>query len=274
MYEEFKIPAITPEYLEECRQKAYKDDRENPNNFSNWNPHIKSYGYFKKCKLVSNQIFTIEEVHKMQKTDCIDDVDWNIINEVLKPTLQKMEPYKKYFIKNGCFSNKYDFSTCIATKETLAENLWKINYESAMYDTGGNTELVVRELIPYNEEKIPTIYNGMPLREEVRCFYDMDSKKLLYIEDYWNYDYCNDKIRNKTDNIIFNWFHNKVRTRHEQHIQILNQLKRKIEDNIDSLEFDDELHRSMEHRFYVCNRTWYRRIIFNRYGSRNTKCLL
>ena len=55
---EFKIPEITPEYLEECRQKAYKDDRENPNNFSNWNPHIKSYGYFKKCKLVSNQIFT------------------------------------------------------------------------------------------------------------------------------------------------------------------------------------------------------------------------
>ena len=143
-----------------------------------------------------------------------------------------------------------------------------------MYDTGGNTELVVRELIPYNEEKIPTIYNGMPLREEVRCFYDMDSKKLLYIEDYWNYDYCNDKIRNKTDNIIFNWFHNKVRTRHEQHIQILNQLKRKIEDNIDSLEFDGELHRSMEYRFYVCNRTGYWRFIFNRYGSRNAKCLL
>ena len=183
----------------------------------------------------------------MQKTDCIDDVDWNIINEVLKPTLQKMEPYKKYFIKNGCFSNKYDFSTCIATKETLAENLWKINYESAMYDTGGNTELVVREIIPYNEEKIPTIYNGMPLRTELRVFYNMDKKKIEYVTDYWDYDYCYENLPNITDKIIFKWFHQQDST-----IERLKYITDYIYKNIHSLEFDDTLKGIWSIDFMLC----------------------
>lgn len=174
----------TPEYLEELSKKHYKEDREYPENFSNWYPHILDFGQFKTAKVISNQIFTWEETEIMRETDNISNVNWNKINLVLKPTLDKMNNSKLYSIKNGCFSNKFDFSTCITDKDHLAENLWKLNYVSSMYDTGGYTELVVRELIPYNRQVTPTIYNGMPLRTELRVFYNIDKKKIEYVTDY------------------------------------------------------------------------------------------
>ena len=156
-----------------------------------------------------------------------------------------MNKHELYNIKNGCFSNKFDFQTCIATKDTLAQQLWKINYASALYDTGGKTELVVRQYIPYNENKTPTIYNGMPLREEIRVFYNMDTKQIEYITDYWNYFYCYENIHNISDKIIFNWFHNQYgessNNRQENHLDILDRVVSQIQDNIHTLKFDDKL---------------------------------
>ena len=157
-----------PNNIEELSKNAHKSDREYPENFSNWYPKIKSFGEFAHVNIISNQIFTFEETEIMQKTDNIDKVDWNEINNILKPTLEKMDKHKIYNIKNGCFSNKFNFETCMATKQNLAEKLWRINESSCMYDTGGYTELVVRELIPYDYINTLAIYNGMPLREEVR----------------------------------------------------------------------------------------------------------
>ena len=49
----------------------------------------------------------------------------------------------------------------------------------------------------------------MPLQSEFRVFYDFDSKKILYIENYWNYEYCIKSMHNATDKIIFE--HERVR---------------------------------------------------------------
>lgn len=237
---EFKIPNLdyTPEKLDQLAEQNYIDDRNYPENFSNWYYCIKDFGKFKHAKIISNQIFTLDEVKAFQETDIYDKVNWTKLNKILKPTLDKMEPYKYYSIKNGSFSNKFDFDTCIATKKDLVQKLWKINYMSAMYDTGGYTELVVRELIPYNFSKTATIYNGMPLREELRVFYNMDEKKIEYVNDYWDYDYCFKNLHNKTDEIIFMWFHNKTRKRHEQHIHEINVMKQKIKERIDTLKIE------------------------------------
>lgn len=175
--------------LEEIAKRSYEEDRKYPENFSNWYKHIVDFGYFKHTNIISNQIFTFEEVETMQETDIIDKVNWEKINKILEPTLNKMKKGQVYNIKNGCFSNKFDFSTCLTTNGELAQQLWKINYQSCMYETGGHTELVVREVIP-NHLEYPTIYNGMPLREEIRVFYNLDAKKIEYIVDYWDYDYC------------------------------------------------------------------------------------
>ena len=232
------VSKFTPEYLEELKETCYFDDRKYPENFSNWYYSIKDFGKFRHVEIIANQIFSQDDVDIMQKTDNYKDVDWEEWYKILWDTLCKMEPHKLYNIKNGCFSNKFDFSTCVTNKMDLAKNLFKINYESHLMDTGGYTELVVRELIPYDSSKIATIYNGMPLREEVRVFYNMDTNQIEYMVDYWDYKYCKDRLYNKNDQLIFDWFHNKLKKRHEQHIQELNKMKIFIKDNIDTLKIE------------------------------------
>lgn len=233
---------FTPEYLEELSKESYKEDREYPENFSNWYPNIIDFGEFKHSKIISNQIFTYDEIKIMQETDNIDKVNWKKINEILKPTLDLMKPNMLYNIKNGCFSNKFDFETCIATKKNLAEQLWKINYQSSMFETGGHTELVVRELIPSTIDNThPTIYNGMPLREEVRVFYNIDKQEIEYFEDYWNYEYCRPNIRNKSDEIIFDYFHNKILGRTLNHQDTYELLCKYITKYIKGLKFNEKM---------------------------------
>lgn len=237
-----KITSIyTPETLEELSRKCYIDDREYPEVFSNWYPHIKDFGKFRHADIISNQVFSFSEVQDMQETDVMEKVNWNRLNEILKPTLDLMKPNRVYNIKNGAFSNKFDFDTCVVTKENLAKKLWLINYNSTMFDTGGYTELVVREYIPFDNHKIPTIYNGMPLREEIRVFYNLDTKKIEYVVDYWDYKYCEPNIKNKTDNIVFNWFHNAYGNRLDKHKNILHTLEMQIRADINTLKFDDKL---------------------------------
>lgn len=231
----------TPEYLDELSKKCYVDDRQYPENFSNWYNHIIDFGRFRHANIISNQIFTYEETEIMRETDIIDKVNWEKINSILKPTLDKMENRRIYNIKNGAFSNKFDFNTSLATKKDLAKQLWLINYNSTMFDTGGYTELVVREFIPSNHIEVPTIYNGMPLREEIRVFYNLDTKQIEYIVDYWDYDYCEPNMHNKSDNIIFNWFHNKYGDRKDKHRNILKIIENQIRKDIDTLKFDESL---------------------------------
>ena len=235
MFKKIKLE-FTDEYFKDLSEKCYKRDREYPENFSNWYPHIKNFGTFNHAEIISNQIFTLDETEIMREEDVIDKVDWNKWRKILKPTLDKMKPGKLYNIKNGCFSNKFDFNTCIATKDNLAEQLWKINYVSTMYDTGGYTELVVREYIPYDHLNMVTIYNGMPLREEVRVFYNMDEKKIEYMVDYWDYNYCRNSLNSKTDKIIFDWFHKE--TNHQSKLEMVRTI---ITENINTLKFDKTL---------------------------------
>lgn len=232
---------FTQEHFDELSRKCYKEDREYPECFGNWYPHILDFGYFSHAEIIAHQVFTWEETEVICKDESFDKVDWNRINEILKPTLDKMKPYKIYNIKNGCFSNKFDFKTCLATKEDLAQQLWKINQQSSLFETGGYTELVVREYIPFEHKEVPTIYNGMPLREEVRVFYNLDKKKIEYIVDYWDYDYCYGNIYDITDKIVFNWFHNKTAGRPESHSLKLEQIKTTICEKINTLKFDDKL---------------------------------
>lgn len=228
----------TPEYLAELEKKCYEDDRNYPENFSNWYSCIKDFGNFKHADIIANQIFTFEEVHKMQETEYIDDVDWEEWLKILWPTIEKMQTGTLYSIKNGCFSNKFDFEKCLCTKKDLARRLFDINYLSTMYETGGYTELVVREYIPCDLDHTITIYNGMPLRTEVRVFYNMDTREIEYIVDYWDYDYCNDKITKLNDKLLFNLFHNKTNIELTDHSKELEKVINFIKENINTLKIE------------------------------------
>lgn len=228
----------TPEYMAELAIKCYEDDRNYPENFSNWFPKIKSFGEFAHAKVIANQILTFEEVEDLQRCDDIDNVDWNRLKEIFKPTLDRLKPRTWYNIKNGCFSNKFDFDTCVTTKDDFLKKLWMINYNSCMFETGGHTEVVVRDYIPYDPDHCLTIYNGMPLRTEVRVFYNMDTKQIEYVVDYWDYDYCSPNIRKLNDRIIFDVFHNKTEIKVTDHNAEYERIVQRIKDKIDTLEFE------------------------------------
>ena len=72
---EIEIKEFTPERLEQLSKKAYSEDRQYPENFSNWYTHIKDFGYFSHANIISNQIFTWEETEIiMQEINNINKV--------------------------------------------------------------------------------------------------------------------------------------------------------------------------------------------------------
>lgn len=229
---------FTPEYLSELAINSYNDDRAYPENFSNWYYNIKNFGEFAHANIVANQVLTFEEVEDMERTENIDQVNWDRLAEIFKPTLDAMKPNTYYSIKNGCFSNKFDFETCVATKDEFLKKMWQINYMSSMFETGGYTEVVVRDYIPCDLDHNLTIYNGMPLRTEVRVFYNIDTKEIEYAVDYWDYDYCAKNINKLNDRIIFDVFHNKTEIKTTDHNAEYERILKRIKDNINTLEFE------------------------------------
>lgn len=227
---------LTPEYFEKLHRQSYEEDRIYPENFSNWYPYILDFGEFKHSEIIENRILTFEEYDELTKD--IDEVDFTKIKSILEPTINKMKPHKMYSLKNGCFSNKFDFDTSVVTKNDLVQKLYDVFYASSMFETGGNTEIVLREYIPYNKDTTPTIYNGMPLRTEVRVFYNMDTNQIEYIVDYWDYDYCAQHLSNATDRIIFNYFHNMLGNNAISHKDEYIEVCDKIKQNINTLKFD------------------------------------
>ena len=54
-------------------------------------------------------------------------------------------------------------------------------------------EIVFREFIQ-PQKGTQTIYNGMPFRPEMRVFYDFDKHSYCYAVNYWDWDYCHERI--------------------------------------------------------------------------------
>lgn len=185
---------------------SYYDDLKNDvHNVSYWFPKVKDCGIKVPETFIKEIPESLFEHLFMDKPDKDIGVIFKWVQEELIPnipdTLRGL-----IFVKNGAFSNKFDFNTCSIRSNVLelTRAIIEINYASLMFDTGGNTEIVIRERIPFDESKTPTIYHGMPLRNEYRVFYDFDNKKALYVVNYWDHDYCYDAIsRNITDKIVY-----------------------------------------------------------------------
>ena len=196
----------------------YRRLSNNSNNISNWFPKIEKCGLAvpKTCiiKVPENIVKAFfMEPEKNETIDTLFDRVYDWVDGVLVPTAREEIGKGLWFMKNGCFSNKYNFNSCCVTDNSheITTKLIDINYTSLMFDTGGNTEVAIRERILFNENTIPCIYNGMPLRPEYRIFYDFDNHKLLYSVNYWDWDYCHDAIsRNATDKIVYEYIYDKI----------------------------------------------------------------
>ena len=123
-----------------------------------------------------------------------------------------LNPDGEYFIKTGTFSSKYDYRNAHVTgphevaqigeyllyiQSQAVEMAGPLN-EPAMYGVSTTNEFVVREYVP-DRLGLPTIYMGLPLRCEYRCFIDCDTDELLGIHPYWDPKVMNHRFRDWPD---------------------------------------------------------------------------
>lgn len=189
----------------------FNDMRRDHNNMSYWLPAITPKdGEDRILKIPKTVIVQVPD--DVAEAFFMEDHDENLsrviqfIKEDVIPRVSGAGIWPNMFIKNGGFSDKYNFSLCTPGPEALrmALNIASINYDALCFDADGITEIVVRELIPHIPSETPCIYNGMPLRPEFRVFYDFDKHQPLYIVNYWDWDYCHEAIeRNRTDAIVY-----------------------------------------------------------------------
>lgn len=198
---------------EQRLKDRYAEEIANLNNYSYWYPKVKDCG----IKMVDSKVYKIPFDMWREFRNIENKTSQDICIKFLKELLNndsELNKHKRYNIKNGAFSNKFDASDCNVHFNDIPNKFLNIQYMSQCYDTGGSTELVIRDYIPYDRQTIPTIYNGLPLRTEFRVFVDFDKNEVLYIVNYWDYDYCYDKL-DLTDRIIFDYMKEILKNEYE-----------------------------------------------------------
>ncbi len=188
--------------VEEASRKA-KEYRKNmisgkvvlPENMSFWFPKLKNSNGEKDSLLkLPKTMFKhldYDFITDYLEKDFIlprDKDKFDYMNEYMEKLASDFAESKDLFMKNGVFSNKFNFSDCHVTdRSKMGEQLYAINYTAAMFGVPKTTEVVLREFISTNE-KVKRIYHGMPLNTEFRVFYDYDKKEVLGVANYWHPD--------------------------------------------------------------------------------------
>ena len=193
---------ISQEEIMKFHRNFMKFQRENPNNFSYWFPHVRHLAD-KGVSIPESVIIPVpEEVYKtfcQERQEGAERIRQWVKKEVA-PAIAANERLRghKVFVRNGYYSHKLDFANgCVVADATDEGNLTRIitnlQTQALMKETDGYFELVAREYIE-PENGTPTIFNGLPLRPELRLFYAFDKHRVLYAANYWNWNYCHDAI--------------------------------------------------------------------------------
>lgn len=190
-------------------KEYYNELASDPNLFSKWFPAIQNCGFcIPKTRIIQVPV-DVAQAFFMENRDLDNETIYNWVRESVMPEVTKLRAEcntHELFMKNGCFSDKFNAQNCFIGQDlfALTSKIISINYDAMIYDACGITELILRDRIPFNESATPCIYNGLPLRPELRVFYDFDSHKVLYSVNYWDFTYCHESIsRNVTDAIIY-----------------------------------------------------------------------
>ena len=175
----------------------------NPNNFSYWFPtirHLRADGIGIPTSIVIDVPEPVYRCFFLERENDRKEInEW--VAKALMPVITEVFSGQDVFMKNGCFSNKFSFdkSCHIHNGEdasSVADKLLSIMYDALCMETYGYLEVVLREWIKPVDD-FGSIYGGMPLRPEIRLFYDFTEKKVLYFVNYWDWDYCHDRICEK-----------------------------------------------------------------------------
>lgn len=205
---EQKSPQSAPQEQEIISKEFLDDLRKDPNNLSFWYPKVKDAAESKGILTPLTVIVPVPDEVVFSfffEKEGDEERVRSFVHDKVMPQLELVHGLP--FIKNGTFSDKFQFKTCCpdsADEETIRKCICDIQYHSFWNNTGGNTEIILRDRIE-SPDSMPRIYGGMPLNTEFRVFYDFDKKAALYIVNYWDWDYCHDPIneRNEKDGMAY-----------------------------------------------------------------------
>ncbi|CAL7895550.1 hypothetical protein [Fusobacterium necrophorum] len=178
--------------IENIKEQTFKQfyaeitekEKNNPNIYSHWISKID----LKKLALNVGEYQIIhlpENILEMLLNDgSLTEQEENAINIFMMSNLKK-DTVPPFFMKNGLFSNKFQFDNCIITNCCqFAKKLKQIYYAAMCYGVDFTTEVVLREVIPISTNHY--IYDSMPLNLEYRFFVDVDKKEIVDVLDYWH----------------------------------------------------------------------------------------
>lgn len=208
-----KIVLPTPEEMNNLTESYFKDQEECPNRIGNWLNIFKSTDkiHIPKTSIVKvpRDVVTAFFLDKGEKDKEIIK-EW-IVNGFIPILNRDFKGAKTVFMKNGCYSGKFFFNNACKLDDFSIDNILnhilEIEEISLSNDIMGDIEFAIREYIePSNNV---TIYNGMPLRPEIRVFYDFDQHKYLYYAYYWEYNYMTDNLEGE-DLVTFKEYYPKL----------------------------------------------------------------
>ena len=186
------------EDLQRAHENYVKWQMEDPNKFSYWFPKIAPHLNEKGIISPKSKVIMVPE-NIMNACFMEQEGDYELIRKWIRLTVmpQLLGADFPLFMKNGCFSNKFDFDKSCKLEaydeEAITRNFVNLQNTSLCFGTGGNMEVVFREFIQ-PPKGTRTIYNGMPFRPEMRVFYDFDKHSYCYAVNYWDWDYCHERI--------------------------------------------------------------------------------
>lgn len=209
---------------ETSESKYLNDLRSDLNNMSKWLPAIiPAEGETRQLRIPKTTIVQVpDDICRSFFMERPDDREQIIqfAKDQIMPKVKEAGIYPGIFMKNGNFSDKYQFNLCTPGPDEvdMAMNLIRMNYDALCFEADGITEVCVRELIPHNAKTTPCIYHGMPLRPEFRVFYDFDRHQPLYVVNYWDWEYCHNAIcRDFTDKIVYEAYYPKLLEQYNQY---------------------------------------------------------
>lgn len=194
--------------MDRYKDLTYMSRNGDLNNFSHWFPKIEHCG----IKVPKSVIIQIPDEMWRGETFYMENIPEDearierFVRDTVMPKVKDAKLRTLLFIKNGAFSNKFDAAmNCFCKPDVydLTRSIANIQYFSICNETGGESEIVIRERIGSRDDIIPRIYNGLPLRPEFRVFYDFDLHEPIFTVDYWDFDYVYPHLYDATDRIIF-----------------------------------------------------------------------
>ena len=164
--------------------------KRNPNEFRNY------YNYIKKInELNIPDTAIVPLTDYFIKNVCLEKFNDDVYHDLTQYIIDNLRGCsfdidRDLFIKDGKFSNKFNFDSCYIPRGTLSEigkKAMEISYGDMCLQDFPSTDIIVREFITTSYER-PSIYFGMKLNTEFRVFYDFNNNSIMGIVNYWDHD--------------------------------------------------------------------------------------